>query len=323
MAVWRAHLHVLFMHQIRHNEKTRMIHDHQLKGKIRRGTETYIYVQYTTILYAQLVGKAGSLRFLVRSTGCVKGESGGVEWPMPHFPEQKIHGRHSGDKLQRKSRRDTENMETEDADLRRGLFTTINTADNLPSPVDVVRLMKANGITAVRLFEPNHDIYEALKGTSIKVSVGVLNDDLPGLASASISATSGWLETHVLPFINDVSFAYITLGNEAIPGPKAQYVYTAIQNMWTSLETFNLSSQILPTVVVPGGVLGVSYPPSQGAFADNVADIMTDVTKLVYSIGAPLMVNVYPYFALVSTPNILVHLSHSSLRRTQGSSMEN
>ncbi|KAK9161098.1 hypothetical protein Syun_007439 [Stephania yunnanensis] len=162
--------------------------------------------------------------------------------------------------------------------------------------------MKANGITAVRLFEPNHDIYEALKGTSIKVSVGVLNDDLPGLASASISATSGWLETHVLPFINDVSFAYITLGNEAIPGPKAQYVYTAIQNMWTSLETFNLSSQILPTVVVPRGVLGVSYPPSQGAFADNVADIMTDVTKLVYSIGAPLMVNVYPYFALVSDP---------------------
>ncbi|KAK9137330.1 hypothetical protein Sjap_007924 [Stephania japonica] len=72
--------------------------------------------------------------------------------------------------------------------------------------------------------------------------------------------------------------------------------------MRTSLESANLSSQILPTAVVPGGVLGVSYPPSQGAFADNVADIMTDVTKLVYSIGAPLMVNVYPHFALVSDP---------------------
>ncbi|KAK9114318.1 hypothetical protein Syun_021115 [Stephania yunnanensis] len=198
--------------------------------------------------------------------------------------------------------------------LRRGLFTIINTAtsfvgvnygtiaDNLPSPADAVSLMKANGITVVRLFEPNHDRYEALRGTSIKVSLGVLNDDLPGLASASVSATSGWLETQIFPFVNDVSFAYITLGNEAIPGPKAQYVYTAIQNMWKSLETFNFSSQILPTVVVPGGVLGVSYPPSQGAFADNVAHIMTDVTKLVYSIGVPHMVNVYPYFALVSDP---------------------
>ncbi|KAK9139831.1 hypothetical protein Scep_009512 [Stephania cephalantha] len=71
---------------------------------------------------------------------------------------------------------------------------------NLPSLVDAVSLMKANGITAVRLFEPNRDIYEALRGAGIKVSVGVLNDDLLGLALAGVSTTSGWLETHILPF---------------------------------------------------------------------------------------------------------------------------
>ncbi|KAK6265831.1 hypothetical protein QUC31_016668 [Theobroma cacao] len=50
-------------------------------------------------------------------------------------------------------------------------------------------------------------------------------------------------------------------------------------------------------------VLGASYPPSQGQFAPGVAQVMSHLTCFLHSIGSPLLINVYPFFALASEPN--------------------
>ncbi|KAK9137331.1 hypothetical protein Sjap_007925 [Stephania japonica] len=172
--------------------------------------------------------------------------------------------------------------------------------DNLPAPADAVNLMKSNQITAVRLYEPDLPILDALRGSGISVSLGVKNEDLQNLAS-STEATDGWLNTNVIPY-QDVSFIYITLGNEVVPGPFSQFVLLAMQNMKTSLDNAGLSAQIAVTTDVSMAVLGASYPPSQGTFADDVVDIMTDITKFLYGNCAPLLVNAYPYMALISDP---------------------
>lgn len=43
-----------------------------------------------------------------------------------------------------------------------------------------------------------------------------------------------------------------------------------------------------------------TYPPSQGAFSTKVMPVMAPVTKFLESKGYPLIVNIYPYFALIS-----------------------
>jgi hypothetical protein len=49
-------------------------------------------------------------------------------------------------------------------------------------------------------------------------------------------------------------------------------------------------------------VLGASYPPSQGAFSEAAAPVMAPIVSYLSSKSAPLLVNVYPYFAYSSDP---------------------
>ncbi|RZC93241.1 hypothetical protein C5167_030361 [Papaver somniferum] len=168
-------------------------------------------------------------------------------------------------------------------------------ADNLPSPQEVINLYKKYGIQMMRLFAPTPEILEALRGTGILVSVGVENEDLKVLSSSQESANS-WVATHIVLYKDNVTFGWISAGNEVIPGTLAQYVPGAMTNIYNALVNVSLD-QIKVTTVVPASALGTTYPPSAGAFKDEVVDVMTQVSKFLQSHGATLMVNVYPYFA--------------------------
>ncbi|RZC76114.1 hypothetical protein C5167_000211 [Papaver somniferum] len=168
-------------------------------------------------------------------------------------------------------------------------------ADNLPSPQEVINLYKKYGIQMMRIFSPTPEILEALRGTGILLSVGIVNDDLKALSSSQESANS-WVATNIVPYKDNVTFGWITAGNEVIPGTLAQYVPGAMTNIYNALVNVSLD-QIKVTTVVPASALGATYPPSAGAFKDEVVDVMTQISKFLQSHGAQLMVNVYPYFA--------------------------
>ncbi|KAF9607637.1 hypothetical protein IFM89_037565, partial [Coptis chinensis] len=141
-------------------------------------------------------------------------------------------------------------------------------------------------------------VLEALRGfTDIAVSVGTRNEDLASLANSQQAATD-WLNTNIVPYYNNVAIVWITAGNEVIPGENAQYVLPAIQNLQAGLQTLGLRNVVVTTVVATS-VLATSYPPSQGAFGDQN---MIDVVEHLNGNGLPLMINLYPYFALVSDP---------------------
>ncbi|KAJ1443651.1 Glycoside hydrolase family 17 [Sesbania bispinosa] len=173
-------------------------------------------------------------------------------------------------------------------------------ADNLPSPQDVVGLYKKCGIQLLRLFDPSPDVLEALRGSNLQVSLGVRNEDVQIIASSPESA-SQWVNTNVAPYKGDVNFQWITLGNEIIPGDKATYVTQAMQNIHNAINSIGLTDTKVTTSFYLAG-LASSYPPSAGTFISDIEGVMRNVANFLVQTGAPLMVNLYPYFAYASEP---------------------
>ncbi|WJX82702.1 hypothetical protein P8452_65426 [Trifolium repens] len=172
--------------------------------------------------------------------------------------------------------------------------------DNLPTPQNVVSLYNKCGIKLLRLFEPNPDILEALKGSNLEVSLGVRNGDVQSLASNK-EAANQWVNTNVTPYKGYVNFKYIVLGNEIIPSAEATFVTQAMQNIKDAINSIGLTNTIVTTSFYLAG-LANSYPPSAGTFTNDVVNVMKDVTAYLLQTKSPLMVNVYPYFPYASNP---------------------
>lgn len=166
--------------------------------------------------------------------------------------------------------------------------------NNLPSPDKVISLYKSRNITNLRLFNPNSTVLTSLKNSGIQIILGTYNEDLQSLATSQSFATQ-WVSTNVVPYANSVNFRYISAGNEVIPGNLASYVLPAMKNLDAALKSANL--QIPVTTAVSEQVLGVSYPPSQGAFSDSVGSTMTPLVAFLEAKKTPILINVYPYFA--------------------------
>ncbi|KAA8523311.1 hypothetical protein F0562_009734 [Nyssa sinensis] len=185
--------------------------------------------------------------------------------------------------------------------------------NNLPSASDVIGLYKKYGIGKVRLFDPNPAALEALMGSQIDVSLGTRNEDIQRIASSQEAANS-WFATNVEPYINNTVFQYISVGNEAIPGPYASYIANAMQNLQNILNDRNLAG-VSVTTVLSAATLASSYPPSAGAFTAEARIDLINILKFLSAQGSPLMVNVYPYFAYASDP-VNIRLDYAQFTAT-------
>lgn len=172
--------------------------------------------------------------------------------------------------------------------------------DNLPPATQVIALLKSKNIKRVRLFEPKPDALKALEGSGIELILGTLNEDLPKLGSDP-SFAANWVTTNVVPHANSVVFRYVSAGNEVIPGDLAANVLPAMKNLDSALKAANLSIPVSTCVATQ--VLGVSYPPSQGAFSEASSAVMAPIAAYLEASKIPLLVNIYPYFAYAGNPN--------------------
>ncbi|XP_057504078.1 glucan endo-1,3-beta-glucosidase-like [Actinidia eriantha] len=171
--------------------------------------------------------------------------------------------------------------------------------NNLPSPRDVISLYKRCGINSLRLYDPNPEVLEALRGSNLQVSLGVRNEEIESLAT-NRAAANQWVNTNIVPYKNNVNFVWITIGNEVIPGPYASNVPAAMINIYNAIRSIGLSNTKVTTVTAM--ILASSYPPSSGAFTGETIEVMRNVVAFLQRTGAPIMVNVYPYFAYASDP---------------------
>ncbi|KAJ7965627.1 Glucan endo-1,3-beta-glucosidase [Quillaja saponaria] len=173
--------------------------------------------------------------------------------------------------------------------------------NNLPPATDVIDLYGKCSINFIRIYEPRHDVLEALRGKPFLLSFGTRNEDIHSIAQDQNAANS-WVSTDVIPYINDVNIGYITLGNEVIPGAEAPYVSQAINNILKALNDAGVHKDIKVTTVISMAALAASYPPSTGAFTPEAANVLKDIGLTLWHHGSPIMVNVYPYFAYASNP---------------------
>ncbi|PHT87247.1 putative glucan endo-1,3-beta-glucosidase GVI [Capsicum annuum] len=171
--------------------------------------------------------------------------------------------------------------------------------NNLPPPAQVINFLKSKNIQNIRMFDPNTDVLKALENSGISVILGARNEDLQALASDPNFATN-WVNTNVIPHASTVNIAYISAGNEVIPGPYATFVLGALQSLDSALKANNLNIPVTTTAAL--NVLGTSYPPSNGAFSEDSIQFMKPVAIFLAARQSPLLANIYPYLAYSGDP---------------------
>ncbi|XP_050369115.1 glucan endo-1,3-beta-glucosidase-like, partial [Argentina anserina] len=83
---------------------------------------------------------------------------------------------------------------------------------------------------------------------------------------------------------------------------EAKYLLPAIQNIQNAITATNLQGQIKVSTAIDTTLLGTTFPPSNGAFSDPANSFITPIITFLGNNGAPLLANVYPYFAYIGNP---------------------
>lgn len=162
----------------------------------------------------------------------------------------------------------------------------------LPSKSDVVQLYKSNGIASMRFYFADQDLLTALRGSGIALALDVGNGKVGELAADPASAAS-WVRDNVQAYYPDVDIRYVVVGNEVVPG--AASVLQAMQNVHAALASAGLAGSVKVSTAVKMDAVDDSSPPSRGVFRDPAA--MSPIAQFLAANGAPLLANVYPYFA--------------------------
>uniref|UniRef100_A0A7N0REK0 Uncharacterized protein n=1 Tax=Kalanchoe fedtschenkoi TaxID=63787 RepID=A0A7N0REK0_KALFE len=153
--------------------------------------------------------------------------------------------------------------------------------NNLPPPSRTIEVFKSRGVKKIRIYTPDHGVLDALKGSGIEVFIGTLNQDLPS--------------ANVAPYVKDVKISGVVVGNEVALGEYSGNLAGALRGVDRALRAAGIRVSV--TTTVSYGVMGVSYPPSQGSFKSESVGVMTEVAEFLSSKGYPLLANIYPMMA--------------------------
>ncbi|CAI9099799.1 OLC1v1036675C1 [Oldenlandia corymbosa var. corymbosa] len=175
---------------------------------------------------------------------------------------------------------------------------------NVPSPATAVSICNQNNIRRMRIYDPNREVLQALGGSNIGVILGVPNTDLQNVAANQANANN-WVQNNVRNYPN-VRFRYIAVGNEVSPitgtSQYKDFVLPAMRNIFNAISSAGLGNQIKVSTAIETGLVVNGYPPSAGTFSPQVQSFINPIVQFLASNGAPLLVNVYPYFAYINNP---------------------
>ncbi|KAL3502425.1 hypothetical protein ACH5RR_036874 [Cinchona calisaya] len=175
-------------------------------------------------------------------------------------------------------------------------------ANDLPSPAQVVQLLKTQGLAKVKLYDTDSTVLSALSGSGISVTVALPNEQLSS-AAASQSYTDTWVQSNILPFLQSKTLIdAIAVGNEVFVEPKnTPFLVQAMDNVYGSLLKYNVSSRIKVSSPIALSALQTSYPSSSGSFKSELVDpVIKPMLSFLRRTGSYLMVNAYPFFAYVA-----------------------
>ncbi|KAE9463271.1 hypothetical protein C3L33_04819, partial [Rhododendron williamsianum] len=150
----------------------------------------------------------------------------------------------------------------------------------------------------MRMYDPNPQALQALRGSGIELVLDVPNNDLEGLANDA-AAASKWVQDNVLNYNPDVKFRIIAVGNEVNPnsGSLAPFVLPAMTKIYDAIASAGLKDQIKVSTATYSALVSNSFPPSKGSFDGASGSFMGPIINFLNNTNNPLLVSIYPYFS--------------------------
>ncbi|KAG2325595.1 hypothetical protein Bca52824_008323 [Brassica carinata] len=174
--------------------------------------------------------------------------------------------------------------------------------NNLPSNSEAVDMFKRNNIRRIRMYDVNPNALNALRGSNIELILDIPNHKIDGIANNPMEATK-WVRDNVESY-NDVTFKYISVGNELKPRDlvgKETILIQAMQNIDKALSDARLSNIKVSTTTYMGAFTG-TYPPSNGRFNATYLNFLQQAIDFLAEKQSPLLVNIYTYFGYIQNP---------------------
>ncbi|XP_062223778.1 glucan endo-1,3-beta-glucosidase 14-like [Phragmites australis] len=177
-------------------------------------------------------------------------------------------------------------------------------ADNLPAPAEVVRLLKLARIRNVKIYDADHSVLDAFRGSGLNLVVAIPNEFLKDMA-ANPSKAMDWLNENVQPYYPSTRIVGITVGNEVLGGADTgleEALVGAVFNVHEALKMLRLADKIELSTPHSEAVFANSYPPSACVFKDDLMVYLRPLLDFFSKTGAPFYVNAYPFLAYMSDP---------------------
>ncbi|KAE8667718.1 Glucan endo-1,3-beta-glucosidase 2 [Hibiscus syriacus] len=123
---------------------------------------------------------------------------------------------------------------------------------DMPSPTEVVAILKAQGIRHVRLYHADRAILLALANTGIRVTVPVPNDQLLGIGQSNATAAI-WVARNIVSLAPATNITAIAVGSEVLNAlPNAgPILVSALKFIHSALVSSNLDRSYLMLNVYP------------------------------------------------------------------------
>ncbi|XP_058203141.1 glucan endo-1,3-beta-glucosidase 11-like isoform X2 [Rhododendron vialii] len=176
-------------------------------------------------------------------------------------------------------------------------------ANNLPSPENVVPLVKSIGASRVKLYDADPRVLKAFANTNVEFIVGLGNEYLSKVKDPA-SALS-WVKTNVQAYLPATKITCIAVGNEVLTFNDSSLtgnLLPAMNSVHAALVSLNLDKQVTVTTAHQLGVLETSYPPSSGSFRRDLKGCITQILDFHVKTSSSFLINAYPYFAYKSNP---------------------
>ncbi|XP_073015445.1 glucan endo-1,3-beta-glucosidase 14-like isoform X1 [Primulina eburnea] len=178
-------------------------------------------------------------------------------------------------------------------------------ADNIPAPESVVTLLKAAKIKNIRIYDPDHGVLRAFKGSGIELIVGLPNEFLRDM-SIGLDHAMAWVKENVEPFLPETRITGIAVGNEVLGGTDTELwevLVPAVKNVYDALDRLQLADKVEVSSPHSEGVFASSFPPSAGAFKETLLPYLRPLLQFFSQINSPFYVNAYPFLAYISDPS--------------------
>ncbi|KAK7294087.1 hypothetical protein RJT34_16970 [Clitoria ternatea] len=177
-------------------------------------------------------------------------------------------------------------------------------ADNLPSPHSVVTLLKAAKIRNIRIYDVDHQVLSAFKGSGIAINVCLPNELLKDISVGEDRAMN-WVKENIQPFLPGTKISGIAIGNEILGGGDVELwevLVPAAKNIYSALQRLDLANHIEVSSPHSEAVFENSFPPSACTFREDMLPYMKPLLQFFSQIGTPFYINAYPFLAYKNDP---------------------